>query len=126
MFHRPIRPQAFDFDVVPGAFRSRPFVAVSRLPTSSPPEHPAGGSSTTTRTAPRAKRDPGRTWRRDRPPGWRQLSLRNPLLPGVLDLRAPTTLAEAAAVLQAARAFLGIDSGLMWMAASLQVPTVGL
>ena len=49
-----------------------------------------------------------------------------PPLPGALDLRGRTTLAEAATVLQAARAFLGIDSGLMWMAASLQVPAVGL
>ena len=49
-----------------------------------------------------------------------------PSLPGVLDLRGRTTLAQAAAILASARAFVGIDSGPMWMAGSLQVPTVGL
>jgi ADP-heptose:LPS heptosyltransferase len=44
----------------------------------------------------------------------------------VLDLRGRTTLAEAGAIIASARAFVGIDSGPMWIAASLQVPTVGL
>lgn len=49
-----------------------------------------------------------------------------PPLPGVVDLRGRTTLAQAAAILRDCRCFVGIDSGLMWMAGSLQVPTVGL
>lgn len=49
-----------------------------------------------------------------------------PPLPGVLDLRGRTTLAEAAAVIAAARCYVGIDSGLMWIAGSLQVPVIGL
>jgi ADP-heptose:LPS heptosyltransferase len=49
-----------------------------------------------------------------------------PTIPGVLDLRGQTTLAQAAAVIQAARCYVGIDSGLMWIAGSLQVPAVGL
>jgi ADP-heptose:LPS heptosyltransferase len=49
-----------------------------------------------------------------------------PELPGVHDLRGRTTLAEAAAIIRAARCYVGIDSGLMWVAGSLQVPTVGL
>lgn len=49
-----------------------------------------------------------------------------PELPGTLDLRGSTTLAEAAAVIAAAACYVGIDSGLIWIAGSLQVPTVGL
>ena len=49
-----------------------------------------------------------------------------PPLPGAVDLRGRTTLAEAAAVIQSCRCYVGIDSGLMWIAGSLQVPTVGL
>jgi len=49
-----------------------------------------------------------------------------PDVPDVLDLRGKTTLVEAAAVIQAASCFVGIDSGLMWIAGSLHVPTVGL
>src|SRR5947207_3382822 len=49
-----------------------------------------------------------------------------PEVPGALDLRGRTTLAQAAAVIAACRSYVGIDSGLMWVAASLQVPTVGL
>jgi ADP-heptose:LPS heptosyltransferase len=49
-----------------------------------------------------------------------------PEIPGVLDLRGRTTLAQAAAIINAARCYVGIDSGLMWIAGSLQVPTVGL
>ncbi len=49
-----------------------------------------------------------------------------PEVPGTLDLRGRTTLSQAAAVIQAARCYVGIDSGLMWIAGSLQVPTVGL
>jgi ADP-heptose:LPS heptosyltransferase len=47
-------------------------------------------------------------------------------VPGVVDMRGQTTLAEAAAIIQASRCFVGIDSGLMWIAGSLQAPTVGL
>jgi ADP-heptose:LPS heptosyltransferase len=46
--------------------------------------------------------------------------------PGALDLRGRTTLAEAAAIIRDCRCYVGIDSGLMWIAASLQVPTVGI
>ncbi len=49
-----------------------------------------------------------------------------PPLPGVLDLRGQTTLPEAAAVIAACRCYVGIDSGPMWIAGSLQVPVVGL
>ena len=49
-----------------------------------------------------------------------------PEVPGALDLRGRTSLAEAAAVIQATRCYVGIDSGLMWIAGSLQVPAVGL
>ena len=49
-----------------------------------------------------------------------------PEVPGTLDLRGRTTLAEAAAIIRACRLYVGIDSGLMWIAGSLQVPTVGL
>jgi ADP-heptose:LPS heptosyltransferase len=49
-----------------------------------------------------------------------------PAVPGVLDLRGRTTLAQAAATIEQARCYVGIDSGLMWIAGSLQVPAVGL
>jgi ADP-heptose:LPS heptosyltransferase len=49
-----------------------------------------------------------------------------PPVEGVLDLRGQTSLAQAAAIIAACRCYIGIDSGLMWMAGSLQVPTVGL
>jgi ADP-heptose:LPS heptosyltransferase len=49
-----------------------------------------------------------------------------PAVPGALDLRGATTLCEAAAVIQACACYVGIDSGLMWIAGSLAVPTVGL
>ena len=49
-----------------------------------------------------------------------------PEIPGTLDLRERTTLAEAAAVIARARCYVGVDSGLMWIAGSLQAPTVGL
>jgi len=49
-----------------------------------------------------------------------------PEMPGVLDLRGRTPLAQAAAIIAACRAYVGIDSGLMWIAGSLQVPVVGL
>ena len=48
------------------------------------------------------------------------------LLPGVLDLRGRTSLAQAAAILRESGCFVGIDSGLMWIAGSLQIRTVGL
>jgi heptosyltransferase-3 len=49
-----------------------------------------------------------------------------PEVPGAMDLRGRTTLAQAAAVIAACRCYVGIDSGLMWIAGSLQVPAVGL
>jgi ADP-heptose:LPS heptosyltransferase len=49
-----------------------------------------------------------------------------PDVDGALDLRGRTSLAEAAAVIEACRGYIGIDSGLMWIAASLGVPAVGL
>jgi len=49
-----------------------------------------------------------------------------PAIPGFLDYRGRTTLAEAAAIIRACRCYIGIDSGLMWIAGSLQVPVVGL
>ena len=49
-----------------------------------------------------------------------------PAIAGVLDLRGRTTLAEAAAVIRDCRCYVGIDSGLMWIAGSLRVATVGL
>jgi Glycosyltransferase family 9 (heptosyltransferase) len=49
-----------------------------------------------------------------------------PAVPGALDLRGQTTLAQAAAIIASGRCYVGIDSGLMWVAGSLQVPTVGL
>jgi ADP-heptose:LPS heptosyltransferase len=49
-----------------------------------------------------------------------------PEVAGVLDLRGRTTLAQAAAIIAAARCYVGIDSGLMWLAGSLQAPVVGL
>ncbi|MBM3457838.1 MAG: glycosyltransferase family 9 protein, partial [Armatimonadetes bacterium] len=49
-----------------------------------------------------------------------------PELPRAVDLRGRTTLAEAAALIRGCRGYVGIDSGLMWIAASLQAPVVGL
>jgi ADP-heptose:LPS heptosyltransferase len=49
-----------------------------------------------------------------------------PPVAGVIDLRGQTKLAEAAAIIAAARCFVGIDSGPMWIAGSLQVRAVGL
>jgi hypothetical protein len=49
-----------------------------------------------------------------------------PEVPGALDLRGRTTLAQAAAVIRDCRAYVGIDSGLLWIAGSLQVPVVGI
>jgi ADP-heptose:LPS heptosyltransferase len=49
-----------------------------------------------------------------------------PTVPGTLDLRGRTTLSQAAAIIQKARCYVGIDSGLMCIAGSLHVPTVGL
>jgi ADP-heptose:LPS heptosyltransferase len=44
----------------------------------------------------------------------------------VIDLRGKTTLVEAAAIIAQCRCYVGIDSGLMWIAGSLGVPAVGL
>jgi ADP-heptose:LPS heptosyltransferase len=49
-----------------------------------------------------------------------------PFVAGVLDLRGKTTLAQAAEIIRLCRCYVGIDSGLMWIAGSLLVPTVGL
>src|ERR1051326_5302388 len=49
-----------------------------------------------------------------------------PFVPGVLDLRGKTTLAQAAEIIRQSRCYVGIDSGLMWIAGSLQVRAVGL
>ncbi|MFO7607720.1 MAG: glycosyltransferase family 9 protein [Candidatus Krumholzibacteriia bacterium] len=45
---------------------------------------------------------------------------------GIVDLVGRTTVAEAAALLRRAEAFVGNDSGLMHLAGALGVPTVGL
>ncbi len=47
-------------------------------------------------------------------------------VPGAVDLRGQTTLAELAAVIRDSACYIGIDSGPMWIAGSLQVRTVGL
>lgn len=49
-----------------------------------------------------------------------------PPVPGALDARGKTSLAQAAAAIAATSCYVGIDSGLIWIAGSLQVPTVGL
>ncbi len=49
-----------------------------------------------------------------------------PTVERVLDLRGKTTLAQAAAIIRDSECYVGIDSGLMWIAGSLQVPAVGL
>ena len=49
-----------------------------------------------------------------------------PPVGGVFDLRGKTTLAQAAAIIRDSECYVGIDSGLMWIAGSLQVPAVGL
>lgn len=45
---------------------------------------------------------------------------------GVMDLRGQTTLAQAASIISQCRCYIGIDSGPMWIAGSLQAPTIGL
>jgi hypothetical protein len=49
-----------------------------------------------------------------------------PEIAGTLDLRGKTTLSEAAAIISQCRCYVGIDSGLMWIAGSLQVPSIGI
>jgi hypothetical protein len=49
-----------------------------------------------------------------------------PPVPGAIDLRGTTTLAQAAAIVAAAKCYVGVDSGLLHIAGALQVPTVGL
>ena len=49
-----------------------------------------------------------------------------PDVPGALDWRGRTTLAQAATILAQCAGYIGVDSGLMWIAGSLGVPTVGL
>jgi len=44
----------------------------------------------------------------------------------LVDLTGRTDLTQVVSILKAARAFVGIDSGLMHLAAALQVPTVGI
>ncbi len=45
---------------------------------------------------------------------------------GAMDLRGQTTLAQTAAIISRCRCYIGIDSGPMWIAGSLQMPVVGL
>jgi ADP-heptose:LPS heptosyltransferase len=47
-------------------------------------------------------------------------------VPGALDLRGLTTLAQAAAIIAAAACFVGVESGLLCIAGALQAPAVGL
>src|SRR5262245_59752710 len=47
-------------------------------------------------------------------------------VPGAFDVRGQTTLAQAAAIIASCRCYVGIDSGLMWIAGSLRVSAVGL
>jgi heptosyltransferase-3 len=49
-----------------------------------------------------------------------------PAITGALDLRGKTSLAEAAAIIAQCSCYIGVDSGLMHIAGSLQAPTVGL
>jgi hypothetical protein len=49
-----------------------------------------------------------------------------PDVPDCQDLRGKTTLSEAARIIQTCSCYVGIDSGLMWIAGSLEVPAVGL
>ncbi|MCW3051185.1 MAG: putative glycosyltransferase [Chthonomonadales bacterium] len=49
-----------------------------------------------------------------------------PEVAGTLDLRGKTSLAEAASIIAQATCYVGIDSGLMHIAGSLQAPVVGL
>lgn len=49
-----------------------------------------------------------------------------PPVPGCIDLRGRTTLAQAAKIIESAACFVGIDSGLMWIAGSLAAPVVGI
>ncbi len=51
-------------------------------------------------------------------------TLKDPLVPGVVDLRGGTDLARAAAILEQAKLFIGLESGLMHLAAAVRVPTV--
>lgn len=48
------------------------------------------------------------------------------VVPGTIDLRGKTSLSEVAALISGCRCYIGIDSGPMWIAGSLQVPTIGL
>lgn len=47
-------------------------------------------------------------------------------MPGPVDPRGETTLAQAAVIIAPARFYVGIESGLLCMAGNLQVPTLGL
>jgi hypothetical protein len=49
---------------------------------------------------------------------------RDPALPGVIDLRGRTTLREAAGYLAGARLFIGLESGLMHVAAAVGTPSI--
>lgn len=49
-----------------------------------------------------------------------------PEIPGALDLRGTTSLAQAAAIIEACRCFVGIESGPTCIAGALQAPTVAL
>jgi ADP-heptose:LPS heptosyltransferase len=47
-------------------------------------------------------------------------------IPGTMDFRGLTTLAQAAAIIAASRCYVGVESGLLHIAGALQVPMVGL
>jgi glycosyl transferase family 9 (putative heptosyltransferase) len=47
-------------------------------------------------------------------------------VPGALDYRGLTTLVQAAAIIAAAKCYVGVESGLLHIAGALQVPMVGL
>lgn len=49
---------------------------------------------------------------------------RDPAVPGAVDLRGRTTLAEAAAWIASSAVFIGLESGLMHLAAATRVPAV--
>ncbi len=48
----------------------------------------------------------------------------DPAIPGAIDLRGQTDLAQAAWLLERARLFIGLESGLMHLAAAVGVPSV--
>jgi ADP-heptose:LPS heptosyltransferase len=51
-------------------------------------------------------------------------TIQDPLVSGAVDLRGKTNLPRAAAILEQARLFIGLESGLMHLAAAVRVPSV--